>query len=149
MHDRVKVFFPLDPPSADGTTGEWLWATPKGGDKYQIDNIPFDVYDISCGDVVAASEVDDALTFRSVVTRSGNSTYRIKLPKHHSHDDFLETWPPFEAHNCSYEGGSGIRRLYSIHLQKDTDVYAVYRLLEEGEKSGKFEFEEAHCFNPK
>jgi Domain of unknown function (DUF4265) len=148
MNECVKVFFPIKTPSTDGVTGEWLWAKPMDGHRYLVDNSPFDLYDISAGDVVVAKELNAVLTFKSVAYRGGHSTYRIRLPKHFVHEDFLKIWPAFEAQKCTYEGASGERRLYSIDVPPETDVFAVYDLLELGEKDGNFEFEEAHFCKP-
>lgn len=149
MHDRVKIFFPIQTQSENGVTGEWLWSSPTEDHRYIIDNSPFDLYDISTGDVVVAEDLDGVLTFKSVAFRGGHSTYRIRLPKGHTHSDFLKIWPEFEALKCSYEGASGDRRLYSIDVPPEADIFAVYDLLERGEKEQKFEFEEAHYCKPK
>lgn len=145
---RIKVFFPIEPASANGVTGEWLWMEPAGLGKYRVDNLPFELYDISYGDVVSAAEKDGALTFQSVLSRGGHSTYRVRLPEGGTHEDFLQFWPLFEAHNCSYEGASDTRRLYSIDVPNGDAVFAIYPLLEKGEKQGWFEFEEAHFCRP-
>jgi hypothetical protein len=147
MSDLIKIFFPIVPSSTHETTGEWLWAKPAGGHRYEVDNSPFDLYDISLADVVEAEEIEGVLTFRSIVRRGGHSTYRIRLGRNLTHQDFQKLWPAFEALNCSYEGASS-ERLYSIDVPPEADVSKVYSLLEAGEAESKFEFEEAHYCRP-
>ena len=148
VHDRVKVFFPLETSSSNGVTGEWLWVKPLDDHKYEIDNSPFDIYGVSYKDVVHAEEIEGVLTFKSVAYRGGHSTYRLRLPRFAEHKDFLEIWRSFKEHNCTYEGADDSRRLYSIDVPPQSDIFAVYDLLENGEKAGKFEFEEAHYCKP-
>ncbi len=58
---------------------ENLWAVPVSKDRYRIESIPFFVYDISTGDVVAASpDAQGQLQFSKVVERSGNKTLRAR-----------------------------------------------------------------------
>jgi hypothetical protein len=62
---------------------ETLWAKVVDAEKglYQLDNIPFYASSIACDDIVKAEfdETEQFLTFREVVTPSGNSTVQIVL----------------------------------------------------------------------
>jgi hypothetical protein len=84
MDNGVKIVFDLQqdefgyPPYAV----ESLWALPvEAGGGYTIDNIPWYVREVACGDVVAAAPGDDGrLRFTGeVLQRSGNQTLRIRL----------------------------------------------------------------------
>jgi len=149
MYDRTKIYFPIQSKSPHGITGEWLWAKRLRDGRYVIDNTPFNVYGISNNDIVLAREIEGVLTFESVSHRGGHSTYRILLPINSSHEKFLTLWPRFKKLNCTFEGTTEKQGLYSIDVPPQTDVSAVYKLLEKGENEGKFEFEEAHYCNPK
>jgi hypothetical protein len=148
MPERVKIFFPIVPASEDGITGEWLWTKPLGGGRFEIDNSPFDLYGVSAADIVAADEIKGVMTFKTVVYRGGHSTYRIRLGRSQTREDFLRLWPVFEALGCSYEGTSSEQRVYSIDVPPEADVSKVYALLEAGENASNFEFEEAHYCRP-
>jgi hypothetical protein len=88
LQDAIEIWFPIEK-DADGfpQSQDWeqLWAWPaKGG--YRIDNIPFFVDAISCGDIVSVVKGNDGLfRFEAVVARGGNSTHRLWLA-----DEFAE-----------------------------------------------------------
>lgn len=147
--ELVKVTFPLPPEDqAQGVEAENLWAASLGGDRYRIDNIPFYAYGISHEDVVVANEVDGQLRFREVVARSGHSTYRVlvKDSAGYQSESFKKFWTRLLQLGCSHEVAK--RRWITIDVPPDSDVFAVYRILEEGTAQGAWTFEEAHCGHP-
>ncbi len=79
MNDHVKIIFNTVqiaegyPPDAY----EGIWAKLMANGNYEIDNIPFFIYNISAGDEVSANEVDGELFFSELVSKSGNSTFRV------------------------------------------------------------------------
>ena len=80
--DAVEIWFPIEK-DAEGypQSQDWeqLWSWPTEGG-YRIDNIPFFVDGIACGDIVSAIKADKGwYCFDAVVARSGNSTYRCWL----------------------------------------------------------------------
>lgn len=136
------VSFPLD----DGSF-ENLHAKRIRDSVYILDNSPFYAYGVSYGDEVKANPVDGRNTFDSVMRRGGHSTYRVKLATGQSHNDFMRAFEKLEKLGCTFEGtGSGSRRLYTIDLVPEAKVEEVYRILEDGEEAGIWEFEEAHFF---
>jgi len=139
----VMVRFPPKDPNAGFT--ERMHCIPLGNGIYQVENSPFHAFNISFGDKIDVIGESNDLTFKSVVSRGGHSTYRVRLPIGQNHDYFLEHWTELEALGCSYEGSSLDQRyLYAIDIPPAVDVAHVYRLLEDGESSGNWEFEEAH-----
>lgn len=146
--DRVKIFFPIEGASNSGVSGEWMWAEAIGNDRYVMDNSPYDIYDLSNRDVVIAKEKGGVLVFDRVFRRGGHSTYRIKLPRCASHSEFLSFWPEMARLGCKFEGSQGNRPLYSIDVPPGADIKQIYKILENGESEGKFEFEEAHYCRP-
>ncbi|MFG6459071.1 DUF4265 domain-containing protein [Roseateles sp. BYS96W] len=129
---------------------ENMHAVPVGEDLYCLDNSPFYVYGVSFGDVVHAPMSDGRPVFVGVMEHRGHSTYRVRLPAGSGHDDFAQHWSPLEQLGCSFEGsGVSTRRLYAIDVPPTSDVVAVYKVLEDGESAGWWEFEEAHyCARP-
>jgi hypothetical protein len=129
------------------TLVENMHALRVGADLYCLDNSPFYVYGVSFGDIVYAPISDGRPVFVKVVAHQGHSTYRLRLPVGRSHSDFAQHWLPLEQLGCSYEGsGVSSQRLYSIDVPPGSDVAAVYKILEEGERLGWWEFEEAHYY---
>lgn len=126
---------------------ENLHAQRLENDIYILDNSPFYTYDVSNRDEVIAKLVNGRLIFQSVSRRGGHSTYRVKLLKCKSHEDFLEKFSELEKLGCTYEGtGNNERMLYAIDLPPKVNVADVYSILESEEEAGNWEFEEAHFF---
>jgi hypothetical protein len=79
MNQRVKISFTLvqDEDGYPPDSCERVYAKTLANGNYEIDNIPFFIYGISCGDEISAQLVDDQLAFEQLVVRSGNSTFRL------------------------------------------------------------------------
>lgn len=136
------ISFPLD----DGSY-ENLHSKRSSDGLYVLDNSPFYAYDVSFCDEVRAKPINGRLVFQTVAKRGGHSTYRVRLPTGKSHEDFLSKFSELERLGCTYEGtGNNERRLYAIDLPPSSNVADVYQILEDGEKAGNWEFEEAHFF---
>ena len=64
MDDDSLVKVHIDLPNHWGTNGEALWARSLGGDRYQIDNVPFFAYDLNFRDIVEAVAISPDLVAR-------------------------------------------------------------------------------------
>lgn len=121
---------------------ENLWVDHLSGDTFRVRNIPAWAFGLSLDDEIAARVGDDErLTLSRVVARSGHSTYRI-VPR--DQDAFEQRWAALHHAGCRYESHA-TERLYAIDVPPDADIQEVYRLLEEGEADGIWDFEEGHC----
>lgn len=142
----VKVSFELPEGSPYGV--ESLWAEKMTEDEYRLDNSPFYVYGYSHQDVVKAIEVNGELVAQGSCLRGGHSTYRVFLSTGLDADspETRDYWRRLKDLGCSYEGA--YNRLFAIDVPPSADIFAVYRILEEGEKAGIWEFEEGHCGHP-
>jgi hypothetical protein len=128
-----------------GCAVERMHARSLGGGRYVLDNSPFYAFGISFDDVFLAEQKDGELIFSQVIRRGGHSTYRIKLPVGCDHEYFLKHWTELDALGCTFEGSSATpQRLYSIDVPPTSDVFEVYRVLEEKEQQKFWSFEEAH-----
>jgi hypothetical protein len=147
--DRSSVMVSFLIPEENGGGTERMHATPLGEGRYIIDNSPFYVFNISCGDVIQAStDKDGEKSFLRVESRGGHSTYRIRLPIGLDHKFFLENWAALGELGCTYEGSSvNSGRLYSVDIGPDVNVFDVYKILDEKERQGVWVFEEAHYFS--
>jgi hypothetical protein len=142
-----KVCFELREGEAAGPTNiETMWAEPLENSLYRLRNVPFYVYGFSAEDVVSTVEKEGRLTVTGMASRGGHSTYRIFLPEGKTHEEFLKHWQVLERLGCTYERAS--RRCVGIDVPPQSDVYAVYQALEDGEKNQLWEFEEGHCGHP-
>lgn len=86
---------------------------------------------------------DNLPVVSKLVEPSGRSTYRFIKKNNVSSDDFSKYWLPLEDIGCTYEEGTS--GLYSVDVPASTDIHKAYELLELGESSGVWEFEEANC----
>jgi hypothetical protein len=139
----VKILFELPEDSPYGA--ESLWAEKVAEGKYRLDNSPFYAYGYSYKDVVSAAEKDGALVVTEPCIRGGHSTYRVYLAEGLTVDspEFETYWRRLKLLGCTYEGASN--RLLSIDVPPAADIFSVYRILQDGERAGVWEFEEGHC----
>ena len=143
----VKIFFKLEANEWHGLQTESLWAEPVArtiaGDIFRIKNSPFFTREVSFLDTVRAVVGDHirGLDFAGLIEPSGHSTYRLIVPNGRS--DFDGSWSRLERIGCSYESGS-IKQgtLYSVDVPDTTDIYEVYQILELGQSSNVWMFEE-------
>lgn len=142
----VKIVFELPEGSPYGA--ESLWAEKVAEGRYRLDNSPFYVYGYSLKDVVAAIEEEGALVVKGSCLRGGHSTYRVFLAEGLTVEspEYETYWRRLKRLGCTYEGAN--KRLLALDVPPLADIFAVYRILEEGETAGIWEFEEGHCGHP-
>lgn len=141
----VKVVFRLEPGAWHGNATERLWAEPLGKNRFRLRNSPFYAFGVSNNDVVLGTETEGQTLFRNVLVRSGHSTYRLRpRTRDLSAPSFARAWNPLQTLGCSYEEGP----VLAVDVPPSADIYAVYDLLNAGETSGVWEFEEGHCGHP-
>jgi hypothetical protein len=144
----VKIRFELDPKDWKGLKSESLWALEVRPAEYLIRNSPFYVYGISAEDTVHTKSVDGIHRFAGVTKRGGHSTYRILLkdPQTIESVEFRESWQPLRDIGCTYELAQ--KSWLSVDIPPAADISEAYWLLENGESTGIWTFEEAHCGHP-
>lgn len=141
----IKLAIELDPSAWHGYAVESVWVEPLSDRTARIDNVPFYALGMSCGDVVEMAVVDGRFQFVAILEPGGHSTYRIFLLGDTTREspDFRSRWAPLEELGCSMEGAT--ERLLAIDVPPDADIHRVCELLEAGERSGTWDFEEGHC----
>jgi hypothetical protein len=129
IEPTAKVLFRV--PNEDGTAEvETLWATPLGGDRYQLDNSPFYAYSVSWQDIVYApiSAEEGVPTFERVLSKSGNRTIRVlfDLPVEtgNASDRVMQG---LIALGCDYEGAN--QRYVSVNIPPGVALESVRRYL--------------------
>lgn len=106
---------------------------------------PFYAYGMSRGDTVLATPHHGELSIEKVVERSGHSTYRV-FRTTAQEGDFNKFLNRLRDLGCVVTLRQ--KRLFSVDVPLKTDADEVYALLEAGEKSDVWEFEEGHCGHP-
>ena len=138
MSDHKKIRFTYENTN-DETEVESMWAMERE-DGYEIDNIPFHVSSLAVGDLVAARRDEDGLLwFTKMIKPSGHTTIQILFAR-------KEDAPPFRARldqmGCESEG-SDIPELVAVDVPPEVKYEEVKKLLDEGEREGRFEYQEA------
>jgi hypothetical protein len=85
---------------------ETPWAKQVDENLYELDNLLWYTYGVSCGDIVEAIPADDGLPeFRRVVRKSGNRTVRVILnPPADASTDSKSILDRLVSMGCDYEG---------------------------------------------
>jgi uncharacterized protein DUF4265 len=138
--DRTNVKILVHTKTEDGyPPEEWesLWATPVGGGRFKIDNIPFYAKNLSCGDIIEASPEGEAYVFRRVIRPSENSTIRVVI---HDLADESGVRNDLTSLGCSIEG-TGTPGLIAVNVPK-TSIENVLDVLENAFADEKLDFEE-------
>ena len=136
-----KVFFEVG--SLGNEVSESMWVKKNNNNNYIVRNSAFYLYNISFLDEIDYKMIDNILFYKSIIKKSGHSTYRILLPNKKNIDKFDLYWKPIEKLGCSYESYNKELGLFSVDVPPNVDIKKVYSLLEVGEKDDIWEFEEA------
>ena len=130
--DAVEIWFTIEkdaegcPESQDR---EELWATTLHGDAFRLDSTPFFASDIAAGDVVSAFKTEAGFCgFERVISRSGNSSFRIWLRDVVAHDAVKIVDALRELH-CNVE--ITLKRLIAVNVPADREE-RVWQYLEAG-----------------
>jgi hypothetical protein len=144
--NRIKIKIPLPANDASGGEAEWVWADPAGNDTFVVRNVPTFVYGLSYGDTVRAKREDDVPVFEGVVQRGGHSTYRVYAKSDRKSPQVMSVLQTLEKMHCDLDPATN--KIVGIDVLPEADIYEVYRVLEEAERTGVLEFEEGHCGHP-
>jgi len=136
--EHVKVMFFTHPDSGfPPEDWEGIWTIPLGDGKFKVDNIPFYVREVSCGDIVEAEFKDGEYIFKQVVKFSCNSTIRVVIYDL-SHEESIRRF--LESTGCAIEG-SGIPGFVSLDVPPK-GLEKVVKYLEREHADGRVDFEE-------
>lgn len=141
----TKVFFDLDPDDWHGYSTESLWAEKVGSDRFRLRNTPFFARGVSAEDIVIAKPKDGNLFFETKSISAGHSTYRIIVNEQVSDSELEAYWTPLAKLGCTYESAELKLRLLAVDVPQSANIYEVYALLEKGQKSDIWSFEEGDC----
>uniref|UniRef100_UPI0039C927AF DUF4265 domain-containing protein n=1 Tax=Leptospira interrogans TaxID=173 RepID=UPI0039C927AF len=135
-HRKLRFNFENSSGSLE-TESIWVIANEEG---YIIDNIPFYVKEIAIGDLVSATQDSNGhLWFSQLLKPSGHSTIQIWFS---DISTLSEIRSKLSQLGCSSEI-SEIPQLIAVDIPPNVDYSIVQGFLEEGEKNGLFEYQEA------
>lgn len=138
MTERLKLRFPFENSEGIGET-ETLWVI-KRDDGYELDNIPFYVTGLAVGDLVSARpDTDGVLWYSELIKPSGHSTIQLWIERQ---EDVASVRAALRELGCDSEV-SDLPRLVSVNVPRNVPYTKVQAYLEQGERSGRFEYQEA------
>jgi hypothetical protein len=150
--DRVKVRFRLQPGS-DGwppVESEGVWARPRGGREYELDNVPWFALGVAFGDrVLAEPDEDGVLWVQEHLSWSGRYTIRV-IPRgdeaaSEQLQSIVDLFAPLGA-EC--EGALPAFKLVALDIPPTARLAEIKSLLVEGEAEGRWGYEEG-CIDPR
>ena len=147
--DLVRIRFQTDTEGLSGGSPERLWAKqlPSGGAHFELHSSPFYAKGVSYKDIIEAEGNPDCIgefEYRRTLSSSGHSTYRILVPKNSRL--FAPWWEKLAAFGCTYEfADEGAELLYAVDVPPAANIFAVYQILEDGERQSVWTFDEGHC----
>lgn len=135
----VKVH--VDLPNNWATSGESMWATDLGNNRYRLENVPFFAYGLNFHDVVIAIPVSEETIpeIRSVEQPSGNRTLRIHFEEHVGRSEQEKMLDALKKFQSSYERATS--HSISIDVDADGDYLGTFDYFEGLEKRGLLGFE--------
>ncbi|MFC8387273.1 MULTISPECIES: DUF4265 domain-containing protein [unclassified Streptomyces] len=140
----VKVHFRLEieddrPPASV----ESLWAVDQGDGTVRLDNIPWFVRDIACGDIVATEPDEEGVRWAGeVVRRSGNCTIRLIVFRDGGSEAARQS--VIDAFHGLGVHGDGMERfrMVALDVPPAADLAKVQRLLRHGVAEEWWDMEE-------
>ena len=136
-----KVAFALTRDEDGYPPADWehLWGRRVGDSLFELDNTPFFARGVSYHDVVLVDRREGLNVFREVVRKSGHSTLRVMLFEEKLTDELRSRLADL---GCATEL-SHIPGLIAVDIPPSVELSQVRAILEEGERSGYWEYEEA------
>jgi Domain of unknown function (DUF4265) len=141
--DNCKILFRFYSDVLERWTVETLWATAVDEKKgwYRLDSIPFYVMFIACDDIVFAEFDPDEqfLTFRELVTPSGNSTIQVVIM-----NPSIETNSVRDQFNALGSSSEKFReRYFVLNVPAQLSYAPVIALLDDLFEKGTIDYAEA------
>jgi len=143
--DLVKVWFelPQDSERWPPAVSEGLWARRVAPDVVRLDNTPWFVCNVACGDLVRVRQGDDGLLWvTDKLQWSGHCVIRLipfrDGPWQDSGQWILDAFAPLGV------SGEGIEQygMVALDVPPDADLAAIRRLLQDGQRDGWWDYEE-------
>jgi hypothetical protein len=139
VHKKILFRLIQDDDGYPPVSFEGVWAIHQGGDRFEIDNIPFFTREVTLGDVVEAIERGGELDYVRMVEQSGNSLIRIV---YYDGSDPAALRKELEQLGCSTEWNSD-HQLIAVNVPLEVKLSNVQEFLQEGFNQDRWDYEEA------
>lgn len=139
MHRKIIFELEQDDVGYPPVNAEGVWATPAGENRFVIDNIPFFTYEATLGDVVEATEHQEALLYKKTIKPSGGSLLRVIYYKG---TDPTELREKLLSLGCSTEWDKN-HRVIAIAVPEEAKLEPVRAFLQDGLQRDLWDYEEA------
>jgi len=142
MPDLTKIVFELQIDEEEGYPPvgfESVWGIDAAPDTYVIDNVPYYIYGVSKGDVVAAKKDDGEWRAFAVVMRGGHSTLRVFAEDSQARQDILRRLSESEA-SCGVTPGLS---LFTVDIPPHADFQAIDAYLDSVSDGDTIAYEDA------
>lgn len=121
---RIKVFFTYK--DLEGNIAEEsIWCIELTNSTFQIDNIPFYVYNIAYKDIISVEEDEGILYFDSLIQTSGHSTIQIIFFDSKQSSIVLKV---LESYGCTWEDTID-QSYFAIDIAPDIDYTVIKNYL--------------------
>jgi hypothetical protein len=139
--EHKKITFKLQRDEDGYPPNEWesLWGRQIGQNLYEIDNIPFFVRGVSYHDIVSVEEREGSLHFKQMEQPSGHSVVRVVVFEKDGVDHLRRK---LSQYSCGTEL-SHLPSLVAVDIPPTVSIEHVLQFLADGEKQGRWEYEEA------
>ncbi|MHB8735138.1 MAG: DUF4265 domain-containing protein [Terriglobales bacterium] len=130
----TKISFSLEQDVDGYPPDKWetIWAYEMESGLYCVDNIPFYVKGISCGDVISAEIKEGQLEFKELVRPSTNSVFRVYVS---NAADVKAVRDLFRNLGCESEL-SNLPKLIAIDIPGSVPIEPILKLFDEGVQKG-------------
>jgi hypothetical protein len=136
QEDSAKVLFRFYSNLFEEEMIETLWTITVDEENglYKIDSIPFYIPLVASDDIVLAEydEQEQMLTYRKIISHSGNSIVQIILTERTENIDSVRN--TFQELDCKSEKLNST--YFSMEIPRSTDYKRIKRMLEELETKG-------------
>jgi Domain of unknown function (DUF4265) len=136
---HLKIYFEHENAFEGGVGIESAWGIFIGENKYKLDNLLFYAKEYALGDILNIEEKEGELYAKNLFEESGHSLIRILF----NDVNEVEYYRLFFKNMLCESEGSDIKNLVAFDIPPEVDYSKIKVILEEGELSNKWTYEEA------
>jgi hypothetical protein len=116
----IKILYIIPDRDGDGGLRESLWAHSLGNQLYELQNIPFYVFDLNVSDIVYCDEpLFDLPIIRDLVKSSGNQTLRVVFRDETSDDACIDIMWELNRRSIVSEKVADKRFVFNVPPESD------------------------------
>lgn len=153
MKDFIRVSIPVERASRSGASSEGVWVKlvkplPPQRAIAEVDNIPFSLNSLSCGDKILVEYREGRVVFDSIIERGGHSTFQIFVER--KSGDASKMLDTIKAIGCDWEKGKHLDgQHYALDVPPDVNIHDIHEILDKGQREGYWVFQEGYMAHPR